>query len=127
MHERILVIEDNSINLELITYLLQVFNYTVLMAADGEEGIRLAHQERADLIICDIHLPRVDGYGVARYIKNDPQLKNIPLIAVTALAMVGDREKVLAAGFDNYISKPIIPEVFVRQIESFIQTNRRKE
>jgi CheY-like chemotaxis protein len=121
MVARILVIEDNQINLELITYLLRAFNYTVLTATDGDEGIKLLEQEKVDLIICDVHLPKVDGYQVARRLKRHPKLRKIPIVAVTALAMVGDREKVLAAGFDHYISKPITPDTFVKQIEGLIQ------
>ncbi|NLZ90427.1 MAG: response regulator, partial [Clostridiales bacterium] len=117
MGGRILVIEDNLINLELITYLLKSFSYTVLSATNGDEGIDLAHSQRVDLIICDVHLPGMDGYQVARRLKEHPVLRNIPLVAVTALAMMGDREKALAAGFNSYISKPIIPENFIKQIE----------
>ncbi len=120
---RILVIEDNPINLELITYLLRAFNYTVLTATDGKAGMELAHRERIDLIICDVHLPELNGYEVAYRLKKHPVLGKIPLVAVTALAMVGDREKVLAAGFDDYIGKPIMPEGFLRQIEACIQKN----
>ena len=120
MTARILVIEDNPANLELITYLLRAFKYTVLTALDGDEGINFVHGEMVDLVICDVHLPGVDGYEVANRLKEHPVLHKIPLVAVTALAMVGDREKVLAAGFDGYISKPIIPEIFVQQIEVFL-------
>ena len=120
---KILVIEDNVINLELITYLLRAFGYTVITASDGDKGIELAHRERVDLIICDIYMPKVDGYEVASHLKQHPVLKNIPLIAVTALAMVGDRDKILAAGFDGYINKPIIPEIFVDQINCLIHSN----
>ena len=123
MTRKILVIEDNAINLELITYLLRAFNYVVITAPDGEKGIELAHQERVDLIICDIYMPIMNGYEVASYIKQHPVLKRIPLIAVTALAMVGDRDKILAAGFDGYINKPIIPEIFIKQIDCFMHNN----
>jgi two-component system cell cycle response regulator len=122
---RILVIEDNPINLELITYLLKAFDYTVLTATNGNEGIELAHSQRVDLIICDVHLPGMDGYQVARRLKEHPVLRNIPLVAVTALAMMGDREKALAAGFNSYISKPIIPENFIKQIEEVIRNKRQ--
>lgn len=125
MGERILVIEDNPINLELITYLLKSFSYTVLSATNGDEGIDLAHSQRVDLIICDVHLPGMDGYQVARRLKEHPVLRNIPLVAVTALAMMGDREKALAAGFNSYISKPIIPENFIKQIEEVIRNKRQ--
>jgi CheY-like chemotaxis protein len=120
---RILIIEDNAVNLELITYLLKAFNYDVITADDGSKGIELVQQEKIDLIICDVHLPKFDGYEVARFLKHHPQLHTIPLVAVTALAMVGDRDKVLSAGFDGYISKPINPEMFVKQVDSFIQKN----
>lgn len=125
MGGRILVIEDNPINLELITYLLKAFDYTVLTATNGNEGIELAHSQRVDLIICDVHLPGMDGYQVARRLKEHPVLRNIPLVAVTALAMMGDREKALAAGFNSYISKPIIPENFIKQIEEVIRNKRQ--
>lgn len=119
-NRRILVIEDNPQNLELMTYLLEAFGYTTVTAVDGEEGIEVVLREKLDLIICDIHLPKKDGYEVARELKRDPVLRRIPLVAVTALAMVGDREKVLKAGFNGYIDKPIQPELFVRQVESFL-------
>jgi len=121
MKERILIIEDNPANLELMSYLLSAFGYTVLSAHNGDEGINTAKREMLDLIICDVHLPGVDGYVVAKYLKKDPLLRQIPLVAVTALAMVGDRDKVLSAGFDGYIDKPIIPEKFVQQIEEFLK------
>ncbi len=120
MAKRILVIEDNPFNLELVTDLLEAFGYTVLAARDGARGIELVRQEKLDLIICDIQMPGMDGYEVAAYLKRDPMLSRIPLVAVTALAMVGDREKVLSAGFDGYIDKPISPEIFQRQIEAFM-------
>jgi CheY-like chemotaxis protein len=121
MQGRILVIEDNPQNLELMCYLLRAFGHTVLAARDGAEGIEMSRREMLDVIICDVHLPGVDGYEVAQYLKKHPVLRQIPLVAVTALAMVGDREKLLAAGFDGYIDKPIDPERFVKQIEAFIK------
>lgn len=124
MPARILVIEDNKDNLELMSYLLNSFGYTVLTAVNGKEGLEIARRQLPDLIICDIHLPEVDGYEVARHLKNHPALKAIPLIAVTALAMVGDRDKVLAAGFNAYISKPIDPETFVEQVKTLLQPDQ---
>lgn len=117
---RVLVVEDNRANLDLMSYLLRAFGHETLHAGDGEQGLALAHTERPDLIICDIQLPRRDGYALARDLKSRPSLAAIPLIAVTALAMVGDRERVLAAGFDGYIPKPISPETFVRELETFL-------
>ncbi|RJR36856.1 MAG: response regulator [Deltaproteobacteria bacterium] len=121
MAKRILIIEDNPANLELLTILLEAFHYVVLAAGGGTEGIEMVRREKLDLIICDVQMPGVDGYEVARQLKRDPMLHRIPLLAVTALAMVGDREKVLSAGFDGYIDKPIVPEKFVKQIEAFME------
>lgn len=117
---RILVIEDNPDNLELMTYLLRAFGHEVRSAQDGAEGLEAVRREALDLIVCDVHLPKLDGYQVARELKADPRLQVIPLLAVTALAMVGDRDKVLMAGFDGYLAKPIDPQVFVRQVESYL-------
>ncbi len=125
---RVLVIEDNPPSLQLMVYLLKAFGYTVITAGDGADGLELARREMLDLIICDIHLPRVDGYEVARRLKGHPALSQIPLVAVTALAMVGDRDKILAAGFDGYIDKPIDPQKFADQVRSLIARpdDRRK-
>jgi len=120
MPGRILVIEDNPQNLELMSYLLRAFGHVVVTAIDGAEGLDLAGREMFDVIICDVHLPKFDGYEVVRRLKKDPVLRWIPVVAVTALAMVGDRDKVLAAGFDGYIDKPIAPELFVKQVEAFM-------
>jgi CheY-like chemotaxis protein len=104
----------------LMSYLLRAFGHDVLTAADGEAGLEVARREAPDLIVCDIQLPKIQGMDVARQLKSHAYLKSIPLIAVTAFAMVGDRDKVLAAGFDGYIAKPIVPENFVQQVETFL-------
>lgn len=118
---RILVIEDNPENLALMGYLLRAFGHSVLTAEDGEAGLARAEAEPdIDLIVCDVHLPKLDGYAVARRLKAHPRLAAVPLVAVTALAMVGDREKVLAAGFDGYIPKPIAPREFAGQVQSYL-------
>lgn len=120
MPGKILVIEDNAPNLELMSYLLRAFGHTVLAAADGEKGLQIVQMEKPDLVVCDVHLPGMNGYEVVRSMKQDPILQTIPVIAVTALAMVGDREKLLSAGFDGYIGKPIAAETFVPQLEEFL-------
>jgi two-component system cell cycle response regulator len=122
----ILLIEDNAANLELMCYLLAASGYTPKTAIDGAAGLEAARRESFDLIVCDIHMPGMDGYEVARQIKADPTRCHVPLVAVTALAMVGDREKVLAARFDDYITKPIDPEKFVQQVEAFLASEKRK-
>ena len=117
---RILIIEDNPTNMELMVYLLTAFGYTPLMAVDGVSGVQTARETNPDLIICDIHLPKLDGYGVVAALKEDEQLRHVPVLAVTALAMVGDRERLLAAGFDGYIGKPIEPDTFVSELATFL-------
>lgn len=120
MSARILIIEDNSANLELMTYLLKAFGHLPAAARNGAAGLIAARKEKPDLVVCDIQLPDTDGYAIARELKAEASFRSVPLIAVTALAMVGDREKALVAGFDGYISKPIDPESFVRLIEGHL-------
>jgi two-component system cell cycle response regulator len=117
---RILIIEDNPTNMELMSYLLTAFGHTPLMAFDGDSGVQMAREQRPDLILCDVHLPKLDGYGVVGMLKADPLLCKIPVLVVTALAMVGDRERLIEAGFDGYIGKPIEPEQFVAELEPFL-------
>src|SRR5947207_13285634 len=108
-----------------MAYLLQAYRHLPLTALNGEDGLAMARREKPDLIVCDIQLPGMDGYAVAARIKADPTVSSIPLLAVTALAMVGDRDKVLAAGFDGYIPKPIDPETFVPSVEAFLPAGQR--
>ena len=117
---RILIIEDNPANVELMSFLLGAYGHTPLSAADGPRGVAAARSERPDLIACDVNLPGMDGFAVLAALKTEPLLAGVPILAVTALAMAGDREKVLAAGFDGYISKPIEPESFVAELEAFL-------
>jgi CheY-like chemotaxis protein len=126
MGARILVIEDNTANLYLMVYLLGAFGHIAVSARDGEEGLRAAAQVKPDLILCDIHLPKMDGYELVRRLKNDPNCCSIPIVAVTALAMVGDRDHVLRAGFDGYLPKPIDPEALVQQINGFVNFAARR-
>lgn len=117
---RILVIEDNAANLGLISYLLTAFGHTVESCRDGQSGLDAARSRPYDLVLCDIQLPKLSGYEIARALRADPAFRELPLIAVTALAMRGDREQVLAAGFKGYIEKPVEPESFVTRVESFL-------
>jgi two-component system cell cycle response regulator len=117
---RVLIVEDNVANLELMTYLLSAFGHSVLTAESGIEGLQAAARDVPDLIICDMQLPDIDGFEVARRLRRDARLASIPLVAVTALAMVGDRDRVLAAGFDGYLPKPIDPETFVPEIQAYL-------
>lgn len=117
---RILVIEDNKPNIELIDYMLVAHRYVTLLATNGEDGVRIAQAEQPDLILLDIRMPGMDGYEVAAAIRKQPSLVQARIVAVTASAMVGDRERIAAAGFDGYIQKPIDPETFIGLIERFL-------
>jgi two-component system cell cycle response regulator DivK len=125
MGSRILVIEDNPTNLELMTYLLNAFGHATLTAGDGRAGVEAALRELPDLILCDLALPLLDGFGVVRWLRAEPTLLGVPVVAVTASAMVGDRDKVIATGFDGYISKPITPETFVAEVERYLPEGGR--
>src|SRR3989442_14637563 len=120
MAARILIIEDNPTNLELMVYLFRAFGYAPLTARDGQEGLEAITREAPDLIICDLEMPGVDGYHVGRQVKSRSCLPKVPVLAVTALAMVGDRDQVLAAGFAGQIPKPIKTQSVVRAIEAFL-------
>lgn len=121
MSARIFVVEDNPTNLDLITYVLRAFGYEVSSAMDGITGLQAAQDGDFDLILVDILMPGLDGYEFARRFHSDSGSRKTPLIAVTALAMAGDKEKILSSGFDGYISKPIDPQSFGAQIESFLK------
>ena len=120
MSAKILLVEDNEQNRYLATFLLEKRGHQVVHAESGPRGLELAAAERPDLILLDIQLPGMDGHAVARALKGDPALKAIPIVAVTSYAMAGDREKVLAAGVEGYIEKPIDPQTFAAEVERFL-------
>ena len=117
MRGKILIIEDNEQNLYLATFLLEKNGYEIVPARRGPEGIAIAGRIRPDGILLDIQLPEMDGYAVARALRQDGRLDGVPIVAVTSYAMVGDRERALEAGCNAYIEKPINPETFVEEIE----------
>jgi two-component system, cell cycle response regulator DivK len=117
MKKTILIIEDNGQTLYLLTFILKKHGYDVVQARDGRAGVEKATQVVPALILLDIQLPVLDGYAVARELRSNPTLANVPIIAVTSYAMVGDRERILAAGCTDYIEKPIDPDTFMAQIE----------
>lgn len=121
MGARILLIEDNAQNRYLTKFLLEQRGHRILEANTGPVGLEMAAQLRPDLILLDIQLPGMDGHAVARALKSDAALKDIPIVAVTSYAMAGDREKCLAAGAEGYIEKPINPESFVTEVEAFLR------
>jgi len=104
---RILVVEDNPTNMKLAVLILEKAGNEVLQATDAEEGIHLAHTRMPELILMDVHLPGMDGLSATRLLKGDAMTSRIKIVALTALAMNGDREKAEAAGCDGYITKPI--------------------
>lgn len=119
MSRHVLMIEDNEQNRYLATFLLEKGGHQVSSATTGPEGLELARRLQPDLVLLDIQLPGMDGYAVAAALKADPSTRNIPIVAVTSYAMVGDREKVAAAGAEGYLEKPIDPETFVAQVERY--------
>jgi two-component system cell cycle response regulator len=123
---RILIIEDNAANLGLMSYLLTAFGHTAEGCRDGRSGLEAARHQSFDLVLCDIQLPRMSGYEIARILRAAPSLGELPLVAVTALAMRGDREQVLGAGFNGYIEKPLQPQTFVALVETFLPPSLRK-
>ncbi len=126
MKRSILLIEDNEQNRYLVTYLLTQSGYSVVSATSGPLGIQMVGTVNPDLILLDIQLPEMDGYAVARALRQDSHLRRIPIVAVTSYAMVGDREKAIAAGCDGYIEKPIDPQTFVSEIERFLPAIRKE-
>jgi two-component system, cell cycle response regulator DivK len=118
--KKILIIEDNEQNLYLQTFLLEKQDFDVIQARNGKQGLELAASEHPGLILLDIQLPVMDGYEVARRLKQAGETKSIPIIVVTSYAMAGDRETILATGCEGYIEKPIDPDSFVDQVRKFL-------
>jgi two-component system, cell cycle response regulator DivK len=125
MNPVVLVIEDNEQNLYLMRFLLEKNGFTVVEATDGVKGVEMAKETKPHLILLDIQLPKMDGYAVARELRKNSDLVNTPIVAVTSYAMVGDRERVLAAGADGYIEKPIDPDTFITNIEKHLSVRKR--
>jgi two-component system cell cycle response regulator DivK len=122
MEKTVLLIEDNDQNRYLTTFLLEKNGFRVVTAIDGLSGIEMAKEVLPGLILLDIQLPRLDGYQVARLLRQDRRLQNVPIIAVTSYAMPGDREEALASGCDGYIEKPIDPDTFVSEIRTYLRS-----
>ncbi len=120
MSKKILIVEDNELNMKLFHDLLEVHGYETVHTKDGREVIGLAREHAPDLILMDIQLPEVSGLEVTRWIKEDEELKVIPVIAVTAFAMKGDEEKIRSGGCEAYIAKPISVSSFLQTIEKVL-------
>jgi two-component system cell cycle response regulator DivK len=115
---KVLIVEDNAANMKLATFLLESAGHTVLSATDAEAGLALARAEQPDLILMDIQLPGMDGLEATVLLKRDEATRAIPVIALTALAMKGDEERIRAAGCDGYIAKPMRYQEFLAIIEA---------
>jgi len=118
--QKVLIVEDNELNMKLFNDLLTAHGYVTLQTGDGIEALALARRHRPDLILMDIQLPEISGLEVTRRIKEDEELRLIPVIAVTAFAMKGDREKMRDGGCEDYIAKPISIASFLQTIERFL-------
>ena len=120
MSHTLLIIEDNEQNFYMMRFLLEKSGFTVIGAETGREGIEKALLHKPNAILLDIQLPEMDGYAVAAELKKHAEIEAVPIIAVTSYAMVGDRERILAAGATGYIEKPINPETFIGEIRGYL-------
>jgi len=116
----ILSVEDNAANRRIIRDLFGSKGYRIIEALDGEEGIAAAERERPDVILMDVQLPRMSGYDAARALKSNPELRHIPIIAVTSYALSGDQQKVREAGCDDYVTKPFKPRLLLEKVEKLL-------
>ena len=119
---RVLVVEDNKDNMILIVDVLTSLGYTVLQSWDGKEGVAKAQAEKPDLILMDLSLPKMDGWTATRTLKADTSTQEIPVIALTAHAMVGDRERALEAGCDDYLTKPLDLVKLVSKLSEYLDS-----
>ena len=127
MAEKILIVEDNAVNRKLVEVILSKAGYAVLPAADAEQGIALARSAHPDLILMDIHLPGMDGLAATRLLKGESATRGIPIMALTALAMKGDEERILAAGCDAYLSKPIRHGALLEAVAGLLQSRGKAD
>jgi two-component system, cell cycle response regulator DivK len=120
MPKTVLIVEDNELNMKLFHDLLEAHGYNTVGTRNGIEALELARQHRPDLILMDIQLPEVSGLEVTKWLKDDPELRSIPVVAVTAFAMKGDEERILSGGCEAYLSKPISVGKFLETVRSFL-------
>ncbi|MEE8203016.1 MAG: response regulator [Alphaproteobacteria bacterium] len=120
MNKTVLIVEDNELNMKLFRDLLEAHGFATLQTKNGEEALQLARDHHPDLIIMDIQLPEVSGLEVTRWIKDDDDIKSIPIVAVTAFAMKGDEEKIREGGCEAYIAKPISVTQFIDTVKRFV-------
>jgi two-component system cell cycle response regulator DivK len=116
----ILLVEDHEDNRIVYSTILEHFGYGVLLAGDGEEGVRIAREQRPDLVLMDVSIPVMDGWDATRLLKSDPATASIPVIALTAHAMPSDRERAAEAGCDGYLAKPVEPRRVLEEVQRFV-------
>ncbi len=121
MGHKILIVEDNELNMKLFHDLLEAYGYATVQTRDGRDALELARKHRPDLIVLDIQLPEISGLEVTRQLKEDEELKSIPVIAVTAFAMKGDEKKIRECGCEAYIAKPISVKNFISTIQKVLE------
>ena len=120
MGKTVLIVEDNELNMKLFRDLLEAHGYQTVGTSNGREALRLAREHRPDLILMDIQLPEVSGLEVTQWLKDDPDLRSIPVVAVTAFAMKGDEERIRQGGCEAYLSKPISVAKFIDTVRHFL-------
>jgi two-component system cell cycle response regulator DivK len=119
MAKKVLIVEDNELNMKLFNDLLEAHGYVTLKTANGVEAVELARSHHPDLILMDIQLPEVSGLEVTRWLKDDAQLASIPIVAITAFAMKGDEERIREGGCEAYLSKPISVTKFLETVKTY--------
>lgn len=119
--QSVLVVEDNELNMQLFCDLLDAFGYKTFCCRDGAAVVDLAREHQPDLIIMDIQLPEVSGLDITRWLKDDPELAHIPVLAVTAFAMRADETRVMEAGCEGYLAKPIQMRTFISKVQQLIK------
>jgi CheY-like chemotaxis protein len=121
---KVLIAEDNAVNRELLRELLEARDYTVLEACDGQEALNTIDEAHPELLLLDIGMPVLDGFAVIRKIRENPRLARLPVVAVTAYAMQGDRERILKAGFDGYLSKPVNAPSLAQELDRVLRVQK---
>jgi len=122
----VLIAEDNPVNRELLRELLEIRGYTVSEACNGQEALAMVEQSPPNILLLDICMPLLDGFAVVHKLRENPRFTSLPVVAVTAYAMQGDREKVMRSGFDGYLSKPVNSSSLVQELDRLLTTPTRK-
>ena len=123
----VLIAEDNPVNRELLRELLEMRGYAVVETCNGQEAMEELHKAQPDILLLDLNMPVLDGFGTIEKIRKHPTLRTLPVLAVTAYAMRGDREKILSAGFDGYLSKPIDPTILQQELQRLLMKETHRQ